>query len=172
MTLVENLIRSLCAVISACMGPSECTIDLPDAVDCYIRLFLSAVAELDSHGPATATAADPIWVLNVPDAMLEYGMPRFLWEGGAMGEGILRRIKPLINGWKSGWNVSAHKRYQTVMALQQVIGTFDKAISPNEVADEDESADECIAVHKLYNYIKYGSIESAHIGWEYCLHFH
>mmetsp|Transcript_7291 Transcript_7291/g.10599 ORF Transcript_7291/g.10599 Transcript_7291/m.10599 type:complete len:225 (-) Transcript_7291:46-720(-) len=101
--------------------------------------------------------------------MREYGMPRFLWEGGAMGEGILRRIKPLINGLKSGWNVSAHKRYQTVMALEQVIGTFDEAISSNEVVDEDASAevvdedaspDEPTAVYKLYNYLKYGSIES------------
>jgi hypothetical protein len=171
---VENVIKSLSAVMSACMGPSECTIDLPDAVDCYIKLFLSAVDELDKHRPAATTTVDPIWVssynftslLNVPDAMREYGMPRFLWEGGAMGEGILRRIKPLINGLKRGWNLSAHTRYQTVMALEQVSGIssdllIDETVDAN--AALIESSDEPVSTtYKLYDYYKYGSIEKVH----------
>jgi ferredoxin-thioredoxin reductase catalytic subunit len=45
--LVEDVIVSLNALVCACIGPLACYDGLPDAVDCYIKLFLSAVNELE-----------------------------------------------------------------------------------------------------------------------------
>ena len=52
--LVENVIISLCAMVCACMGPSVCLETLPDAVDYCIKLFLSAVNDLEKCRPGSA----------------------------------------------------------------------------------------------------------------------
>lgn len=54
-------------------------------------------------------------------------MLRLLLEGGQMGEGIIRYIKPLVNNglWR-GWLTSAHKRFSTNMSLEQVMEYVEK----------------------------------------------
>ena len=46
---VEDVIVSLNALVCACMGPPAGLDGLPDAVDCYIKLFLSTVNELENN---------------------------------------------------------------------------------------------------------------------------
>ena len=49
-------------------------------------------------------------LLNLPKIMAYYGPIRNLWEGGYVGEGYLRIIKPyLSNGLRKNWQKNIHK---------------------------------------------------------------
>ena len=73
----------------------------------HIKLFLSTIRdaencyELEEKGNKTTKAllhstSNLSGLLNLPDFMRDYGPLRLYWEGGCIGEGIVKYIKPCI----------------------------------------------------------------------------
>lgn len=153
---VNAVLISLTAFVSHCLGFSECKDFLPSLVDRLIKVFLSTVEtfEVSFRTPEESSCVASHWnflcLLNIPSIMRRYGMLRLLWEGGQMGEGIIRHIKPLINnGLRRGWSISAHKRFATYMSLEQVLHYYKSSTASgqypdwNADADADDEEDEC-----------------------------
>lgn len=76
-------------------------------LDLSIRLILHAVHTFDNNVnkyPAGHDRYTPVWVtkynilslLKILDSIRQFGPVRGYWEGGAIGEGFLRLIKPEI----------------------------------------------------------------------------
>jgi hypothetical protein len=55
--------------------------------------------------------------MNLVSVMREVGPVRNVWEGGGMGEGILRYIKPLLIGLTSNWPSNLLARFLQVKAI-------------------------------------------------------
>ena len=102
MLMVHSWIRVLeCGMIKTVKGGSVLLLRLA------IYDFLDVFAELDdmiSEGESSGGKSDMnakwlrsynfLSLLNLPDVMERFGPLCVLWEGGMMGEGILRKVKP------------------------------------------------------------------------------
>jgi hypothetical protein len=82
-------------------------------VERTIRVFLTHFADMDeklkrkSESVSWLSSYNFLSLLNLPDIIREYGPLRLIWEGGSMGEGFLRFVKPNINqGLRKGWERS------------------------------------------------------------------
>jgi hypothetical protein len=80
------------------------------SVEQSIRVFLTHFADMDeklkrkSESVSWLSSYNFLSLLNLPDIIREYGPLRLIWEGGSMGEGFLRFVKPNINqGLRKGW---------------------------------------------------------------------
>ena len=61
-------------------------------------------------------------LLNIPDAMYQYGPLINLWEGSNQGEGYLRYAKPIITDIHSkNWQINAHIKLIDVTSMNEVI---------------------------------------------------
>ena len=64
-------------------------------------------------------SAKPIWLssynllnlLNLPRMMKLYGHIRNLWEGGVLGEEILKHVKPNIPNVITNWHIASTKKF-------------------------------------------------------------
>jgi hypothetical protein len=124
---VENAVIALHDLLECVMSK---TIHPQDIVmtEYAVRLFLSAYDELDTNLRANGTTPGVVskynfcCLMNVPEAMREFGPLRNLWEGEYMGEGILRVLKPhMIQGMKRDWqshllrNMMRQKAFTTIL---------------------------------------------------------
>jgi hypothetical protein len=76
-----------------------------------VRLFLTDYALFTKQ--LYPFSKKPMWcqrynfmsLITLVDQMKEIGSPKDIWEGGYLGEGFLRYVKPSIkNGLRTGWN--------------------------------------------------------------------
>ena len=85
-----------------------------------IRVFLSHFHKIDStirdhnnKSPSWVTSYNYLCLLNLPKMAEEFGPLRNLWEGGYIGEGFLRLVKPRINqghfGMRKNWEINLHR---------------------------------------------------------------
>jgi hypothetical protein len=111
---------------------------------CLIRLFLSALAVLDSSTGPVAGRKLPIWVtqyncqslLNLPDQTKILGPIRNRWEGGKRGEGFLRIVKPIVQSGRKNWQKNLFLNILRQKTLVQMKSTDDD----DEVSDYEEDA--------------------------------
>ena len=67
----------------------------------FIKIFLSSVESLDEYlnnsstNKTWFTSWNYITLLNIPNTLNKYGSFQNIWEGGTVGEGILKDVKPL-----------------------------------------------------------------------------
>jgi hypothetical protein len=85
------------------------------SVEVDVRLFLTAFDDFDrmfnkypyghpKYVPGWVTKYNFLALLKLPEMIKEFGPVRGIWEGGAMGEGFLRYIKPEISsGLRFHW---------------------------------------------------------------------
>lgn len=93
----------------------------------YIKLFLTSLNEWDSK--SKETNSKPIWILsysllnllNLPDMMRMFGPIRNLWEGGSMGEGILKLIKHNIPSVNVNWHINSTKKFYQQKLLNRLV---------------------------------------------------
>ena len=65
-------------------------------------------------------------LLNLPEAMQEYGPLKNLWEGGYQGEGFLLLVKPEASyGMRKNWCCSLHDRILCTKAIDNLEAGID-----------------------------------------------
>ena len=110
-----------------------------------IRVFLTSFDIVDS-GVRNNSKEKPTWItsynflslLNLPNMARQFGPLRNLWEGGYIGEGYLRMMKPLFRntgakGFRANWETNLHQS-----ALRDKV--LDNCPNANEISssqDED-----------------------------------
>ena len=107
-------------------------------LDLSIRLFLHAVHQFDNNSnkyPAGHEKYTPVWVtkynflslLKLPDTIRQFGPVRGYWEGGAIGEGFLRSIKPEIKrGLRYDWRQWIMNNFLGKKAFDMIPKNFDE----------------------------------------------
>ena len=103
-----------------------------------IRLFLQAVHKFDigfNKYPMGHDKYTPVWVtkynflslLKLPDTIRQFGPLRGFWEGGAIGEGFLRSIKPEIKrGLRYDWRQWIMNNFLGKKAFDMIPKNFDE----------------------------------------------
>ena len=114
-----SLWSSLHAIISNCMC-RQVTSKCINQVAIYIKIFLSAINDIDkylSNSNSTRlwfSSWNYITLLNIPETLKKYGSFQNIWEGGTVGEGILKDVKPLSTYVYAKWYMHlTTKLYQT-----------------------------------------------------------
>jgi hypothetical protein len=132
-----------------------------------IRLFLQAVHKFDigfNKYPMGHDKYTPVWVtkynflslLKLPDTIRQFGPLRGFWEGGAIGEGFLRSIKPDIQrGLRYNWQNWILNNFLDKKAFDMVSRKFDE---PHSDVKPSVSSYGCkihltaaIAIRKFYS---------------------
>jgi len=87
-------------------------------LDLQIKTFLTKFHEFDAELKSNEAKKNPAWIssynficlLNLPRMAKEYGPLRNLWEGGYLGEGFIRHVKPHAkHGFRKNWEINLHK---------------------------------------------------------------
>ena len=126
---VLNCIRSVSRLVSLIMQRTT-NREHQDAVDRAVKLLLSDITRLCDAMPAPVTNPEPevlrktnlLSLLNLPGAIAKYGPPCLWWEGGQMGEGILKTIKAAYKGQVTNWAPNLMSRLYKDFALQHILG--------------------------------------------------
>ena len=112
-----------------------------------IKLFLSSYEHFDKHLRQSNTKCKPSWLtssnflclLNLPEAMHQFGPLPNLWEGGGQGERVLSVLKPMMSGYKKNWQVNILQKVLNRMALNRVTASmsniYEKKIASNNTHD-------------------------------------
>ena len=103
----------------------------------YIKLFLTSLNEWDTK--SKEKNSKPIWILsysllnllNLPDMMRMFGPIRNLWEGGSMGEGILKLIKHNIPSVNVNWHINSTKKFYQQKSLNRLVDQLSETESRN-----------------------------------------
>ena len=108
---VFSMISALRCMISRLMVREVTEAYLKD-LERHIKIFLNAYELFDSANRTSNSI--PSWVssynfcclLNYPRVIKEFGPLRNLWEGGGMGEKVLRLVKPNWYGFRKNWQIN------------------------------------------------------------------
>ena len=152
---IQVMIQALTCMISHIM---KRTVEPGDSeeVDRKIKIFLSCYNNIDrrfSVGlPGWGTKFNLLCLLNLPDAMNEYGPLRNYWEGSMQGEGFLVNVKPqLKTGIRKNWHTNVMNRVIRKRALNLLLEKSDE--------DEEPSSNE-------QSFFKYKGLGKALIAWD------
>ena len=83
-------------------------------------------------------------MLNIPNTLKKYGSFQNIWEGGTVGEGILKDVKPLSNYVYTNWYLYLTTKIYQIHSLNSIIYSHS--------TEEDDM------VYKLKNYHTYKGI--------------
>ncbi len=75
------------------------------------------LSDMTSRKPMWVASYNFISLLNLVSAMDDIGPFRNVWEGGGMGEGLLRYLKPLLIGLTTNWPSNLLTRFLQVKAI-------------------------------------------------------
>jgi hypothetical protein len=91
-------------------------------------------------------------LLNIPDFMREYGPPRLYWEGGYKGEGILRRVKPVVTqGTHMPWFATAAlQRYYNEKSLGSLLLSTNEGVESDDMGKQQKI--DSYSDRKVYTY--------------------
>jgi hypothetical protein len=109
--MMQALSYMICIILSHTTSHETVT-QLNRAIKLFLTLFHKFDAGLRKHNekPTWVTSYNFPCLLNLPDAMARFGPLTNLWEGGGQGEKFLQLVKPLWQGYRSGWNVQLLER--------------------------------------------------------------
>ena len=106
---VENFINILWCMVCRCMSPWYSDSHSIDT-DRHIKMFLTQLSRLDSEIKGDKSEK-PVWItswtylclLNVKRNMQQHGSLRNYYGGKPLGEGIVRKVKPLMSRFTPSW---------------------------------------------------------------------
>ena len=76
-----------------------------------VTIFFSSLV------PSWVRAPNFASLVNLPDRVMpHFGPLRELWEGGMIGEGCVKHVRPHVHGMRAGWSAGAHRR--TLLFMQ------------------------------------------------------
>ena len=127
----------------------------PQYIDRHAKAFLTAVHKLDTalngdhpRVPMILSKVNFLTLLNVPDCIKRFGSARSLWEGGAMGEGSIPRLKQRIYHMKKGFAKNAINSYldkeSIIDLIEHSIDKLTEKPTSEEGIHEDDALDECL----------------------------
>ena len=139
-----------------CVMQREVTKDLVARTELAVRVFLSAMDDLDTNmraaksKPVVVSQYNFLCLLNVPGTMEEVGPLKNLWEGDWRGEKILRIVKPAINqGLRTNWEANALKNICREMAFNSMLDNKDKpSYNDNSLFHESALQNRSTKFHK------------------------
>ena len=152
-TNVTALIAALVAMVARLMTRTITVEHIID-IDRHIKLFLSAYEKFDlanrnsNDTPSWITSYNFCCLLNYPELIEEFGPLRNLWEGGGMGEKILRLVKPSWNGFRKNWQLNKMDKVLRKMAMIKLQSAslkeeqMDKFIDDDDDDDDDDDSDD------------------------------
>jgi hypothetical protein len=123
---VLELLKIFHMMIRCIMVAPLSSFNISDA-QLLVRIFLSDYSEFTNRLYDNADV--PKWIskynflslLNLIDQMEDLGTPRELWEGGYLGEGYLRVVKPTIkNGMRGNWETNLMSNLMKDKALSTI----------------------------------------------------
>ena len=125
-SVIEDTLIHMHCFIQRAMQLSYTSLHINETEN-YIKLFLTSLHEWDSN--SKETNSKPIWILsysllnllNLPDMMRMFGPIRNLWEGGSMGEGILKLIKHNIPSVNVNWHINSTKKFYQQKSLNRLV---------------------------------------------------
>ena len=151
---VFHLVETMFGMVRSLMVTSSGDDEVQEADRC-IKLFLTRIAHFEKN--INTDEKKTKWIasytfpclLNLPDAMAEFGPLRNYWEGGVKGEGILRFLKPEHStiGLRSSWETMVLER-----AIRKKILA---AIAGGTTAADWEDTDAEMREEKLQNSYEY-----------------
>ena len=114
---------------------------LKDVENCY---------SLNDKKSMFETTANLTGLLNLPDYMRDFGPLRLYWEGGYMGEGIIKYIKPCITQgtYRSTFSANAMRRYYKEKFFQTITNI--------DIGDDDDDN----INQQYFRYTKFRSYKS------------
>jgi len=142
------VVSALSAMIARLMTRVITDIHIID-IKRHIKLFLSFYEQFDMDNrkstdetPSWITSYNFVCLLNYPSVLKEFGPLRNLWEGGGLGEKILRVVKPSWNGFRKNWQIN---KMDTVHRKMAMIKLQSKSLNQEQVQrfldDDDEDDD-------------------------------
>lgn len=152
---VLSMISALRSMISRLMVREVTEAYLID-LERHIKIFLNAYEMFDVANRTSNST--PSWVssynfcclLNYPRVIKEFGPLRNLWEGGGMGEKVLRLVKPNWYGFKKNWQINKLDhvlRKMSMVKMREKNKTLETGELEKEMIDDldylsDSSADD------------------------------
>jgi len=152
---VLNTVSALRSMISRLMIREVTEASLND-LERHIKIFLNAYEVFDRG--IRKKDVIPTWVssynfcclLNYPNVIREFGPIRNLWEGGGMGEKVLRLVKPNWYGFRKNWQVNKLDQVLRKMSMIKMSGktkttaidNFEDKLTDDHGYLSDSSSDE------------------------------
>ena len=105
----------------------------------YIKIFLSVVNDIDNY--LSNSNSTQLWfsswnyitLLNIPQTLKTYRSFQNIWEGGTVGEGILKDVKPLSTYAYAKWYMRLTTKLYQIRSLNAIMKTSlqRNSIKPN-----------------------------------------
>ena len=64
--------------------------------------------------------------MNIPTVLKEFGCLRNLWEGGYKGEGIIKKVKPIIHQFTRHWHVKLVQNFYQNQSIELIINELNQ----------------------------------------------
>ncbi|KAL7575435.1 hypothetical protein ACA910_007336 [Epithemia clementina (nom. ined.)] len=127
-----------------------------EEIDYWVKRFLSCYAKVDqglqssedsNKKPSWVTLYNFMSLLNLPDAVRQFGPLCNIWEGGTQGEGFLWYVKRemsmgLRNNWQKRLLTRIYKRKSLAMLLSVDIGMEEDTFAAAADDDDNENKDD------------------------------
>ena len=125
-----------------------------------VKLYLSAY--MDAESAMLSNRANPSWttkpnmmgLFNLVKNMPHVGIPRSIWEGGKMGEGMLPKVKQRVHGLRKNWQDTTMKR----VAQDRSYSILEKVVHKSESKNTDSS--EAATSYSLREFSSYSSLDN------------
>ncbi|KAL7563782.1 hypothetical protein ACA910_020466 [Epithemia clementina (nom. ined.)] len=172
---VVDVWKSLHSLLQIVMRTGKDAINTEE-IDYQVKRFLSCCAKVDQGLQSSEDSHEkPSWVtlynfmslLNLPDAVRQFGPLRNIWEGGTQGEGFLRYVKREMSmGLRSNWQkrllTRIYKRKSLAMLLSVDIGMEEDTFAAAADDDDDNENEDNIQNHlgKYFVYNDFGKLLS------------
>ncbi|KAL7577205.1 hypothetical protein ACA910_003538 [Epithemia clementina (nom. ined.)] len=147
---VVDVWKSLHSLLQIVMRTGQDAINTEE-IDFWVKRFLSRYTKVDqglqsseesNKKPSWVTSYNFMSLLNLPDAVRQFGPLHNIWEGGTQGEGFLQYVKRkmsmgLRNNWQKRLLTRIYKRKSLAMLLSADIGMEEDILAA--AADDDDN---------------------------------
>ena len=126
---VERVVSSLSSLVSLVMQEATDDSHLWE-LDRAVKLFLAHIETVDAdlrgakEKPLIVSSPNFLSLLNLPAVIRKYGPVRLYWEGGGMGEGILKEVKACYSGCYENWPLLTMTKFYQSRSLQTILAAL------------------------------------------------
>ncbi|KAL7570941.1 hypothetical protein ACA910_002572 [Epithemia clementina (nom. ined.)] len=151
---VVDVWKSLHSLLQIVMRTGEDAINTEE-IDFWVKRFISCYAKVDQGLQSSEDSHEKLsWVtlynfnfmslLNLPNAVRQFGPLHNVWEGGMQGEGFLWYVKRemsmgLRNNWQKQLLTCIYKHKSLAMLLSADIGMEEDTLADDDDDDDNEN---------------------------------
>ena len=156
--LIAQVLSGYHNIVCMVMFPVQLNDDSCDYLTDICKLFLSNFHDLDKllyrkNGPKIESASCFTNLLLLGEAMKRHGVLRNFWEGGVIGEGFFRTLKPMIKRGVqlSGTSRSVMKQMYQLRSIEAMKSHHSDLLDSDEAITEQNRYD-CSRYRKFKSY--------------------